>query len=156
MWGGVLADLGESWQKVGCSQSQCSGTTQRDRGGREVGERVQDGGHTYVYPWLIHVDVWQKASQYCNYPPIKINLFKKESGVPARICQRGCSMHCDPCSSPNSWWWASGRPCGGQHSPRLPADPKATASGLREWQKHGQNSNREKASACLLPEDKGG
>ena len=24
-------------------------------------------------PWPIHVDVWQKPSQYCNYPPIKIN-----------------------------------------------------------------------------------
>ena len=21
--------------------------------------------------WLIHVDAWQKPSQYCNYPPIK-------------------------------------------------------------------------------------
>ena len=26
---------------------------------------------TYEYLWLIHVDVWQKAAQYCNYPPIK-------------------------------------------------------------------------------------
>ena len=21
---------------------------------------------TYVYPWLIHVDVWQKPTQYCK------------------------------------------------------------------------------------------
>ena len=34
---------------------------------------VQDGGDT----WLIHVDIWQKPSQYCNYPPIKINKLKK-------------------------------------------------------------------------------
>ena len=27
---------------------------------------VQDGGVTHVYPWLIHADVWQKPSQYCN------------------------------------------------------------------------------------------
>ena len=38
--------------------------------------RVQDGG-TRVHPWLIHVDVWQKPSQYCNYPPIKIINFQK-------------------------------------------------------------------------------
>jgi len=23
--------------------------------------------------WPIHVDVWQRPSQYCNYPPIKMN-----------------------------------------------------------------------------------
>ena len=28
-----------------------------------------------VYPWLIHVDVWQKPPKYCKkkYSPIKIN-----------------------------------------------------------------------------------
>ena len=25
----------------------------------------------------IHVDVWQKPSQFCNYPPIKINELEK-------------------------------------------------------------------------------
>ena len=34
------------------------------------------GGGTHVHPWLIHVNVWQKPLQYCNYPPIKI---KKEN-----------------------------------------------------------------------------
>ena len=37
-----------------------AGTTQRDRVGR-----VQDGG-AQGHPWLIHVDVWQKPSQYCK------------------------------------------------------------------------------------------
>jgi len=37
-----------------------------ERWGRQEGGRgVQDRG--------THVDVWQKPSQYCNYPPIKIN-----------------------------------------------------------------------------------
>ena len=45
-------------------------------GGEGGRRRVQDGG-TSVHPWLIHVDVWQKPSQYCNYPPIKIINFKK-------------------------------------------------------------------------------
>ena len=44
-------------------------------GGKEVG-RVQDGG-THAYLWPIHVDVWQKAPQYCNYSPIKINKLLK-------------------------------------------------------------------------------
>ena len=37
------------------TQSQCSGTTQRDGVGREAG--VHDGGETHVYGWLVHVDV---------------------------------------------------------------------------------------------------
>ena len=30
------------------------------------------GRGTHVYPWLIHVAVWQRPSQYCNYPQIEI------------------------------------------------------------------------------------
>ena len=41
-------------------------------GGEGGGREVQDGG-THVYLCLIHVDVWQKPSQYYNYPPININ-----------------------------------------------------------------------------------
>jgi len=40
--------------------------------GRQVGGSVQDEG-TRAYLWLIHADVWQKPSWYCNYPPIKIS-----------------------------------------------------------------------------------
>jgi len=46
------------------TQIWCSGTTQRARVGREVGggfRMVGDGGIN-VYPWPIHVDVWQKPS----------------------------------------------------------------------------------------------
>ena len=49
-------------------QSPCSGTTQRDGAGRGV----QDGG-THVYLWLIHVDVWQKSSQYCKVIILQLN-----------------------------------------------------------------------------------
>ena len=27
--------------------------------------------------WSIHIDICQKPSQYCNYPPIEINKLKK-------------------------------------------------------------------------------
>ena len=33
--------------------------------GREMGGRFKREG-TYVYLWLIHVDVWQKPTQYCK------------------------------------------------------------------------------------------
>ena len=36
---------------------------------------------TLVYLWPIYVDIWQKPSQYCNYPPIKINLLKNKSVI---------------------------------------------------------------------------
>ena len=41
-------------------------------GGERSGKGIQDGG-SHVHPWLIYVDVWQKPSQRCNYPPIKLN-----------------------------------------------------------------------------------
>ena len=33
--------------------------------GEGGGRVVQDRG-THVHPWLIHVNVWQKAPQYCK------------------------------------------------------------------------------------------
>ena len=33
--------------------------------GEEVGGRFKREG-TYVYLWLIHVDIWQKPTQYCK------------------------------------------------------------------------------------------
>ena len=34
---------------------------------------------TYVYLWLIHVDIWQKPTQYCKAIifQLKINKFKQ-------------------------------------------------------------------------------
>ena len=46
------------------AQGWCTGMTQRDGMGREVGEG--SGWERDVYPWLIHVNVWQKPLQYCN------------------------------------------------------------------------------------------
>ena len=42
--------------------------------GREMGGRFRREG-TYVYLWLIHVDVWQKPTQYCI---VIILQFKKK------------------------------------------------------------------------------
>ena len=34
--------------------------------GGEGGGRGGSGWGTHVYPWLIHVNAWQKPLQYCN------------------------------------------------------------------------------------------
>ena len=41
------------------------------------GKEIQEGGDINVYLWLIHVDVWQKPTQYCVaiILPLKINNF---------------------------------------------------------------------------------
>ena len=41
-----------------------------------VGRRFRREG-TYVYLWLMHVDVWQKPTQYCKVIilPLKVNIF---------------------------------------------------------------------------------
>ena len=50
----------------------------------EVGERFKRK-ETYVYLWLIYVDVWQKAAQYCKAIILQLQISKflrKE-----KICQ---------------------------------------------------------------------
>ena len=44
----------------------------------EMGGRLKKEG-TYVYLWLIHVDVWRKATQHCKaiILQLKINKLKK-------------------------------------------------------------------------------
>ena len=66
----------QAWYITQGTQSWCSGTTQRDGMGKDVGGGFRTG-RAHVHLWLIHVDRWQKPSQYCNYPPIKINKLKK-------------------------------------------------------------------------------
>ena len=43
-----------------------------------TGGRLKREG-TYVYLWLMHVDVWQKLTQYCKaiILQLKINILKK-------------------------------------------------------------------------------
>ena len=51
--------------------------------GWEVGRRFKWKG-THVYLWLIHVDVWQKPTQYCNVITLQLNKSKKKKN------------HCEP------------------------------------------------------------
>ena len=52
------------------NSNQGSVTTERGRKGWEPAEIFKREG-TCVYLQLIHAEVWQKPTQYCNYPSIK-------------------------------------------------------------------------------------
>ena len=47
--------------------------------GWEGGGRGGLGWGTHVYPWLSHVNVWQKPPQYCKVISLQLNklIFKK-------------------------------------------------------------------------------
>ena len=64
-WGGA-ADAGSS--------ACYSVTTERGGIGWEVGGRFKREG-TYLYPWLIHADVWQKSTQHCKAPVLQLTVF---------------------------------------------------------------------------------
>ena len=52
-------------QNVGLNESHTGIKIAGSRMGLEVGGRFKTEG-TYVYLWLIHVDIWQKPTQYCK------------------------------------------------------------------------------------------
>ena len=39
----------------------------------------------HVYLWLIHVDGWQKSTQYYNYPSIKSNKLREKSPITTSV-----------------------------------------------------------------------
>ena len=54
--------------------------------GWEVGRRFRKEG-TYAYLWPIHVDVWQKPTQYCKtiILQLKIIFLKKKNNKRASV-----------------------------------------------------------------------
>ena len=50
-----------------------SATTERGRKGWEVAESFKKEG-TYVYLWLIHVDVWQKPTHCCKVIILQLKI----------------------------------------------------------------------------------
>ena len=54
--------------------------------GREMGGKFKREG-TYVYLWLIHVDIWQKATKFCKaiILQVKNKLKKKVQGQEGQI-----------------------------------------------------------------------
>ena len=77
--GNLLYDSGNSnWGSI---------TTQRGGMGREVGGKFKRED-TYVYLWLIHVDVWQKPTKYCKaiILQLKMNKFNYFKKIPSTFC----------------------------------------------------------------------
>ena len=54
------------------AQIWCS-VTLRGVMGWDVGGRLKREG-TYAYLWLIHVDIWQKPTQYCKAIILQIKI----------------------------------------------------------------------------------
>ena len=60
-------------------EAGCSGLVRWDdpeMGWGGMWERGSGWG-THVHPWLIHVNVWQKASQYCKVISLQLTLKNK-------------------------------------------------------------------------------
>ena len=69
------------------SSTLCSVTTKKDGMGWEMGVRFKREG-TYVYLWLIHIDVWQKPTQQCKaIPSIKKKKKKMCAWLYIHLCQ---------------------------------------------------------------------
>ena len=55
-------------------------TTQRDGTEWEVGGKFKREG-TYVYLWLIHVDIWQQPTHYCKATILQLKKKEKSNRV---------------------------------------------------------------------------
>ena len=52
---------------------------------REVGGRFTREG-TYVYLWLVHVDVWKKPTQYYKVIILKLKIKCRKKRTASRLC----------------------------------------------------------------------
>ena len=68
----------QSKQEKKGTQIQCSVTTQRRGMGWKVGGSFRRD-RTYVYLWLIHVDIWWKPTQYCKAIILQLKINKREN-----------------------------------------------------------------------------
>ena len=84
------------WMHETSAWAWCTGKTQwgswichicgPEGSGGEGGGRGGLGWGIYVYPWLIHVNLWQKPLQYCK--AISLQLIKINGGEKAEISQK--------------------------------------------------------------------
>ena len=81
------------------TQSQCTGTTQRDGMGREVGGGFRKGPHVHL--GLIHVNVWQKLPQYCKVISLQINWFFLKKSRKNFLVLKSMETYCENIRSPS-------------------------------------------------------
>ena len=58
----------------------------------EMGGRLRREG-TYVYLWLIHVDVWQKPSQHCKAIILQLKINKLNAKSPVTLNETQTMAH---------------------------------------------------------------
>ena len=75
------------WVHETSAQGWCTGKTQRDGMGREVGAGW--GWGTHVNPWLLHVNVWQKPLQYCKVTSLQLIKITEKKKKKKRLQIKG-------------------------------------------------------------------
>ena len=74
----TICKIDSQWEFAVClrelKQGLCNNLV--GRMGRDLGGRFKNEG-TYVYLWLIHVDVWQKPIQCCKAIILQLKISKK-------------------------------------------------------------------------------
>ena len=77
------------WMHETGAQGWCTGMTQSDGMGREVGRGFRM--RNTLNPWLIHVNVWQKPLQYCKVISLQLVKIKKKLKMKMLIKEIKCA-----------------------------------------------------------------
>jgi len=74
----TICKIDSQWEFAVCLRELKQGLCNHLGGGmgRDLGGRFKNGG-TYVYLWLIHVDVWQKPIQCCKAIILQLKISTK-------------------------------------------------------------------------------
>ena len=127
------------WMHETSARTWCTGKTQRDRV-----EREWEGGSgwgIHVYPWLIHVNVWQNPLQYCKV--ISLQLIKKKKDCVSEAYMEVCLPRV-----PGSWGWlevpGGNSLLGGEEKGQDPLSEKAAAHEAMEasWKEHQEETRQ--------------
>ena len=65
----------------------------------EVGGRFKSGGNTYIYLWLIYVDIWQKPTQQCKTIILQLKVNKLQK--PKRLTSPKLHLLFEPSAFPS-------------------------------------------------------
>ena len=74
----TICKIDSQWEFAGWLRELKQGCYDKLKGGmgREIGGRSRREG-TWVYLWLILVDVWQKTTKFCKAIILQLKFFKK-------------------------------------------------------------------------------
>ena len=69
-WRATVHRVTQSWTQLKQVSIACIGW-------KVGGKFKSDGTYINIYPWLIHVDAWQKRTQYCKTIILQLKIKKK-------------------------------------------------------------------------------